>query len=190
MRYVGLTMLAVGLSMSLATSAAAEDATSDSGTEVQRLPVLFTARATDDTGIASLLLDLSAIGGSPTQTMYDDGSNGDTGVGDHNYAFRYTLPAACPTGNFLIPITATDLDGEPVSTLISLNVDANNPPYRSVTKISTWSGNVSAVSSNCAVKRLRSAATIDCTRSLSSVAVRHASSSLSRPASIAAQSSL
>ena len=39
MRRVGVTMLAVGLSMSLATSAAAEDAANDSGTEVPRLDV-------------------------------------------------------------------------------------------------------------------------------------------------------
>lgn len=39
MRRVGVMTMAVGLSMSLATSAAAEDAANDSGTEVQRLDV-------------------------------------------------------------------------------------------------------------------------------------------------------
>ncbi|MHC5079497.1 MAG: choice-of-anchor X domain-containing protein [Planctomycetota bacterium] len=96
--------------------------------QVQRLDVLFTVTATDDTGLTSVEVDISAINGAANQAMFDDGSNGDATASDNVYSFQYTLPAACPTGTFQIPISATDTDTETVTTMVTLTVNANTPP--------------------------------------------------------------
>ena len=50
--------------------------------------VLLTAYVTDpDNNVMSVVIDLSSIGESESQTMYDDGSHGDVTAGDGTYSF-------------------------------------------------------------------------------------------------------
>lgn len=81
--------------------------------------VRFTAFAAPCSGtIASLTVNLSAVGGSATQTLYDDGSHGDVTAGDGLRTFDYVLPgpATAPLSTaanpqYLITYTATDSSG-------------------------------------------------------------------------------
>ena len=77
----------------------------NNGTEV----VLLTAYvySPDDT-ISSVTVDLSPIHGSATQTMYDNGTNGDAVAGDKIYSYRTTVPATVNTGLKTLTITGTD----------------------------------------------------------------------------------
>ena len=56
------------------------------------------------TGIA-VQADLSAIGLSPTQAFYDDGSNGDFNAGDNLWSYNVTVPPGTSPG--LKTMTAT-----------------------------------------------------------------------------------
>ncbi len=77
----------------------------------------------DSTGIA-VSCDLTEIGGSATQTLYDDGTHGDDPGGDNTFSFSTT---ATGTGNKSLPCTLTDLSGRSETTAISLNFIAILP---------------------------------------------------------------
>ena len=73
-------------------------------------PVLFTAFVVDpNENLSSVKINLSALGGSGTQTMYDDGTNGDETAGDDVYGFLLSGTTA-GIGNYTITITAQDAD--------------------------------------------------------------------------------
>ncbi len=61
----------------------------------------------DDT-ISSVTINLTPIGGSATQTMYDDGTNGDAVAGDNIYSYRTTVPETVDTGLKKLTVTGTD----------------------------------------------------------------------------------
>ena len=71
-------------------------------------PSLFTAQVVDpNEDLSSVVIDLSPLGGSSSQAMYDDGTNGDIIAGDGIYS--YLLPGtAMGVGNKTLTITATD----------------------------------------------------------------------------------
>lgn len=71
--------------------------------------------------------NLSNIGGSATQTFYDDGTNGDVTAGDNIFSFRYTLLADVSGGQRNLSITVTDAQGRTANPLISLTVNAVLP---------------------------------------------------------------
>ena len=74
--------------------------------------VLLTCTVLDhDDNISAVTIDLSAIEGSPSQAMYDDGSNGDVEAGDSIYSYQTEVPVATGSAAKSLPITATDLDG-------------------------------------------------------------------------------
>jgi hypothetical protein len=52
--------------------------------------------------------DLSAIGGSGTQTFYDDGTHGDAAAGDGTFSYSATIPAGISTGSKAVVFTVTD----------------------------------------------------------------------------------
>ncbi len=73
--------------------------------------VLFTAGAAACSGaIQSVSINLMPVGGSASQVMVDDGTQGDAAAGDGIYSFLYTIPAAPPAalGTYQLAITATD----------------------------------------------------------------------------------
>lgn len=89
----------------------------------QGSPTLLTVTVTPGTNPAStgivVKADLSAIGGSSTQPLVDDGTNGDVTAGDNIYSYSATPTV---TGTFSLPITATDSELRTASTSIALTV--------------------------------------------------------------------
>jgi hypothetical protein len=73
-------------------------------------PVVFTAYVVDpNDNLSSVKINLSALGGSANQAMYDDGTNGDVTAGDNIYSFLLSGTTAS-VGNYTLTITATDTD--------------------------------------------------------------------------------
>ncbi|MCW5765781.1 MAG: hypothetical protein KIT68_07380 [Phycisphaeraceae bacterium] len=74
--------------------------------------VLLTATVGSGTNPAStsytVTVDLSQVGGSGTQAMYDDGSNGDLVLGDGTYSYAYTIPGSASLGPVSLTFTVTD----------------------------------------------------------------------------------
>ncbi|QQS08353.1 MAG: hypothetical protein IPK69_10160 [Phycisphaerales bacterium] len=76
--------------------------------------VLFTLAVSpaDDpvsTGVACVV-NLSAAGGSATQALFDNGTNGDATAGDNVYSLRYTLPGVMTPGVKVIPWSLADAE--------------------------------------------------------------------------------
>jgi len=70
---------------------------------------LFTAVILDhDSNVSSVTINLTAIGGSSTQAMYDNGTNGDEVSGDGVYSYLATVPGNTDPGTHAFTITATD----------------------------------------------------------------------------------
>ena len=84
---------------------------------------LLTVSVTDPDGdLASVVIDLSPLGGSPFQTMYDDGTNSDAAAGDGTYSIETTASPATPIALKALKVTATDQIGNTGSNVISLFV--------------------------------------------------------------------
>jgi hypothetical protein len=74
------------------------------------------------TGIA-VTADLSSLGLSSTQQLFDDGANGgDAVAGDSVYTYTATVPGGQTVGNHTIPVTVTDAQGRNANTTISFAV--------------------------------------------------------------------
>ena len=73
------------------------------------------------TGI-TVVADLSAIGGSATQTFFDDGTNGDVTSGDNIFSFSATVASTTTPGAKSLPITINDAQSRTSSSTISLIV--------------------------------------------------------------------
>jgi 5-methylcytosine-specific restriction endonuclease McrA len=86
----------------------------------------------DDT-ISSVTIDLSPIDGSATQTMYDDGTNGDAVAGDKIYSYLTTVPGTVDTGLKTLTVTGTDSQSRTGSEDIKLMVA--NPNW---TVVDNW----------------------------------------------------
>ncbi|MDY6892740.1 MAG: cytochrome c3 family protein [Chloroflexota bacterium] len=84
----------------------AEPATVDNDGEDE---TLLSAYVYDPGGtVSSVTIDLLPIDGSATQTMYDDGTNGDVTSGDNVYSYLTTVPVTVDEGLWTLTITATD----------------------------------------------------------------------------------
>src|SRR5262249_50216279 len=69
----------------------------------------------------AVVCDLSAIGGSPAQTLFDDGSNGDATPGDNVFSFSTTVPAS--PGAKSLPCSVSDAEGRSSLTTIAFTVE-------------------------------------------------------------------
>jgi hypothetical protein len=58
--------------------------------------------------VSAVTIDLSAIGGSSTQQMFDDGTNGDVTPGNNVYSYAYTVPGATAPGAYSLLATVTN----------------------------------------------------------------------------------
>jgi len=86
--------------------------------------VLFSALIVDDSGtLSTVVIDLSAVGGSAGQAMYDDGSNGDVTSGDGIYSYQTTVADTVEPGVKDLLVTATNASGQGQNVIV-LNVDA------------------------------------------------------------------
>lgn len=73
--------------------------------------VLLTAYVTDpDNNVMNVVIDLSPIGESESQAMYDDGSHGDATAGDGIYSLLINVPKGWVASTKYLPVTATDAD--------------------------------------------------------------------------------
>ncbi len=75
----------------------------------------------DSTGI-SVTADLSALGGSATQTFYDDGTNGDVTAGDNTFSFLATVTGGATAGAKSITARVGDSQLRSATATISLTV--------------------------------------------------------------------
>jgi uncharacterized protein len=107
------------------------------------------------TGIQATV-DLSTAGGSSTQPLFDDGTNGDVTAGDNVFSYSFTPAAA---GNFTLPVKVMDDQLRMATTSIGLTVTTPpafvtirtiqaNKPSTFVTQTVTTSGIVVGVKSN------------------------------------------
>ncbi|MDD3642719.1 MAG: glucodextranase DOMON-like domain-containing protein [Candidatus Krumholzibacteria bacterium] len=71
--------------------------------------VLFTARVIDaGDGIGAVLVDLSPVGGSRYQFMYNDGTGGDETAGDGVYSILYIVDPGVAGGEYALAVSARD----------------------------------------------------------------------------------
>jgi predicted extracellular nuclease len=68
--------------------------------------------------------NMSSIGGSATQQLFDDGTNGDATAGDNNFSFSTAVAAATTPGTKTLPISISDAQGRIGSATITLTVTA------------------------------------------------------------------
>ncbi|MEW6096264.1 MAG: choice-of-anchor X domain-containing protein, partial [bacterium] len=93
--------------------------------------VKLTAGVTDDySGVKAVYIDLTPIEGSPNQSMFDDGTNGDEIANDGIYTYKTTIPNSVPYGVKNLVITAADIVSNISRGTITLQVI--NPKITSV----------------------------------------------------------
>ncbi len=93
-------------------------------------PILLTVTVTPATSPAStgitVMTDLSAIGGSPTQSFYDDGTHGDAVAGDNIFSFSVT-PTVSKSATLSLPVSVADLQSDSATASIGLTVNLPVP---------------------------------------------------------------
>ncbi len=78
------------------------------------------------TGI-TVVGNLSNIGGSATQSFFDDGTNGDQTAGDNVFSYSALVPAGQPGGIQSVTAVASDAQGRTANTNVNINVNAPLP---------------------------------------------------------------
>ena len=96
---------------------------------------LLTVTVTPGTNPASTGLtvtgDLTMIGGSATQTFFDDGSNGDVTPGDNVFSYQATVAMATTAGPKTLPTTVADAQPRPNpdrSSIANISLTVQLPP--------------------------------------------------------------
>ena len=72
--------------------------------------------------VSSVAVDLSSMGGSSNQQMYDDGTNGDVTVDDNIYSYKITVPDTVTAGEKSLPVTATDAQSNTGTNTIKVTI--------------------------------------------------------------------
>ncbi|MBX7062175.1 MAG: DNA/RNA non-specific endonuclease [Pyrinomonadaceae bacterium] len=75
----------------------------------------------------TVVANLAQINGAGSQTLYDDGTNGDVTAGDNVFSYNAAIPAEVTGGSKLIPAVAADAQGRTVNLQLTLTVNAPNP---------------------------------------------------------------
>jgi beta-lactamase superfamily II metal-dependent hydrolase len=79
------------------------------------------------TGITAIA-NLTPIGGSATQTLYDDGTNGDVTIGDNIFSFNAVVGGATSSGSKTLNVVLSDAQSRSGAASITLTVlGATNP---------------------------------------------------------------
>lgn len=79
------------------------------------------------TGI-TVVANLSAIGGSSTQTLYDNGTNGDTVAFDNIFSFTATVPSTVSAGTKNISATARDAEARTATASTTVGITTPAQP--------------------------------------------------------------
>jgi hypothetical protein len=75
-------------------------------------------------------VDLSAIGGSATQTFYDDGTNGDQTAGDNVFTYALAIPANATIGTNLLPAVIGDDQSRSANATIQIDVTTDGVIFK------------------------------------------------------------
>lgn len=125
-----LTPCSTGGPVPLSVAGAATPATVFPGS-----PTLLTAQVIPGTEPAStgvhVQANLSTLGGSTTQMLFDDGSNGDVTAGDNIFSYSVTPTSI---GTFALPVTVSDSQLRTAKTTISLTTQTP-PPFVTIRTI-------------------------------------------------------
>ncbi len=78
------------------------------------------------TGI-TVVGNLSNIGGSASQSFFDNGTNGDTTAGDNVFSFSATIPTEQPGGTQSVTAVASDAQARTANANINININAASP---------------------------------------------------------------
>ena len=78
-----------------------------SGLAVLLTGVVTPGNSPVSTGLTATV-DLSALGGSTTQTLYDDGSHGDVTAGDGTYSYNFAIPAGQAASLYKLNFAVSD----------------------------------------------------------------------------------
>jgi hypothetical protein len=113
----------VGVSRPPAGTGAATPSVVTAGNTTLLTVVVTPGAVPASTGLA-VTADLSAIGGSATQTLYNDGTNGDVTSGDNTFSYLATIPAGAAPGPRSLGVTVSDAEGRTGSATIALTVQA------------------------------------------------------------------
>ena len=88
--------------------------------------VLFTVEVTPGTDPTStginVTADLSSIGGSASQALFDDGTNGDATSGDNVFSFLADVPGSVTSGAHSITVSVSDSISRTGATSVALTV--------------------------------------------------------------------
>ena len=88
------------------------------------LLTIATTQGSPASAISSVTVDLSAFGGSSTQSLFDNGSNGDITANDGTYSLNFTIPAGTAGGPYTVNATITDALNRIGTATISFTVNA------------------------------------------------------------------
>ncbi len=105
-----------------ATGSANPNTVVPGGTTLFRVAV-SPATTPPSTGI-TVTGNLTNVGGSATQTFYDDGTNGDATAGDNIFSFQYTIPANLGGGTTSVSTIVSDAQGRTASPSIGITISA------------------------------------------------------------------
>ena len=107
-------------------------------------PTLLTVTVTPGTNPASTGItvtgDLTSIGGSATQTFFDNGTNGDVTAGDNIFSFNATVSNSTTSGGKILPISIADAQSRTGSTSISLTVSSLSSTNANLSNLTISSG--------------------------------------------------
>jgi predicted extracellular nuclease len=106
------------------TTAAVSPNSQNSGSAVLLTAVVKPGTSPASTGL-TVTVDLSGIGGSATQALYDDGSHGDVTSGDGTYSYSYTIPSSTATSSYTLNFKVTD--SQTRSGTASTNLSVSKP---------------------------------------------------------------
>lgn len=120
-------LISVGGTVPLSGTGSANPNLVPAGTNTLLTVAVTPATNPNSTGI-TVTGDLSAIGGSATQTFFDNGTNGDVTAGDNIFSFSYLVPANQSGGQRTLPIGIADAQARTANTNINLIVQAAVDP--------------------------------------------------------------
>jgi len=143
------TALACATAITFPTGAGSADTNPAAPNQITKLTVVVTPGASPASSGITVTADLSAFGGSATQTLYDDGTHGDTSTGDNTFSFDLTIPAAQAGGNYSIPVTIKDAQHRKTTTTIALAITA--PPSLSIGNVTQNEGDSGTTAFNFTV---------------------------------------
>ncbi|MBY0308469.1 MAG: hypothetical protein K2Q09_06980 [Phycisphaerales bacterium] len=85
------------------------------------------AQSPTSTGIA-VTANMTSLGGSATQALYDDGTHGDAVAGDNVFSFQVSIPASVTPGSKSVSYSASDQQGRTGAGTASIVVNCVTPP--------------------------------------------------------------